>query len=162
MPLDFDYVGVVQHKTRVGQSHSYTAEETRAESEIRKYVLLANVRGDTLTDYTKPDWYYCIVEDGSIFKCSPKEPLFYELDLTRFVWIPNQRFASIYYDTYLRFQEIPGFRDYFPMEKPDTAIPEVEFTFRGDPPTSEELQELIEKRNQLLCEMGLPVPGEEE
>ncbi len=83
---------------------------------MRKHVLLAQIRGENLTDYTKPDWYYCIVEDGSIFKYNPNEHIFYQLDLSRFVWIANQNFASLIHDTYLRFQEIVGFRDYFPHD----------------------------------------------
>lgn len=109
--------GYFSRPSRVGYSHSYTAEETKSVSGINKYLLLAKIRGETLIDYTKPDWYYCVVEDGRVFKYNPQELLFYRLDLERFVWVRDQTFASLCHDTYLMFQEIAGFRDYFPHDK---------------------------------------------
>ena len=84
---------------------------------INTHVLLAEIDGIELVDHTKKDWYYCMVENGAIFKyCDDYREWYYQLDLERFVWIKNQSFVSLTYDTYLRYQEIPGFRDYFPHE----------------------------------------------
>ena len=110
--------GYITSRTRVGCDHSYTVHETLSQSKVQKHVLLAQIRGETLTDYTKPDWYYCIVEDGSIFKYHPESHSFYGLDLERFVWVWDRSFVSIFYDTFLKFQEIDGFRDYFPHDPP--------------------------------------------
>ena len=69
--------GYVTKWSRVGSSHSYTVQETKTSTEIAKYILLAQISGKELVDYTKEDWYYCIAEDGSVFKYHPKEMFFY-------------------------------------------------------------------------------------
>ena len=94
--------------------HSYTTDETKTSSYLNTYIMKCKIRGTELINYTKPDWYYCIVEDGRIFKFHHDECIFYELDLDKLVWYRNQSYASLIYDTYLRYQEFSGFVDYYP------------------------------------------------
>ena len=109
-----DIGGYFTKPSRVGFSHSYTALETKSASIVNKYVLLAQISGRNLIDYTKEDWYYCIAEDGSVFKYHSEELIFFQLDLEKMQWKRNQNWASLIHDTYLRYQEFDGFRDYFP------------------------------------------------
>ena len=112
--LSDNSAGYFTKSSRIGMSHSYTAEETRTSSYLNAYVTKCKISGVELTNYTKPDWYYCIVEDGNVFKFHPNEHIFYKLDLDKLVWVWKQSYASLINDTYLRFQEFSGFIDYYP------------------------------------------------
>ncbi len=109
-----DFSPQVCKPTRVGMSHSYTVKETKTSSFLQTYILKCQISGEELKDRTKPDWYYCIIEDGTVFKFHPKERVFYQLDLDKLVWRSNQSLVSLYYDTFLKFQEFDGFVDYYP------------------------------------------------
>lgn len=158
--------------SRIGSSHSYTAQETKSASEIHKYVMSARISGKELVDYTREDWYYCIAEDGSVFKFPSNRDDFYQLDLKKMQWEHNQSWASVIDDTYLRFQELDGFRDYFPhaesrpvtssdsIDNEEKRAPRVEFTFCGELKPGE-LEELIAKRDAILREMGYLPPDKE-
>ena len=169
--MEGDIGGYFTKPSRIGSSHSYTVQETTSASEINKFVSLAQISGKELVDYTREDWYYCIAEDGSVFKFHPEERLFYQLDLKQMQWEYNQSWASIIHDTNLRFQEFDGFRDYFPhaesrpvsssnsIDNRDQSAPEVVFTFREDLKPGE-MEELLAKRDALLRDMGYLPPDE--
>ena len=110
--------GYFSKPSRVGCSHSYTVQETKSSSVIDMYILMAKLSGKELVDYTRDDWYYCIAEDGSVFKYHPDEMLFYQLDLKKMQWERNQNWAALIYDTYLRYQEFSRFHDYVPHAEP--------------------------------------------
>ena len=111
---DGDIGGHFKKPSRIGSDHSYTLQEAKTSIDINRYVLLAKISGENLIDYTREDWYYCIVEDGSVVKFHRDEKVFYQLNLKQMQWEYNQSWASVIYDTLLRFQEYDGFRDYFP------------------------------------------------
>ena len=167
--MEGDIGGYFTKLSRIGSSHSYPVQEAKSEIEIKKYVSLAQISGKELVDYTKEDWYYCIAEDGSVFKFHPKERLFYQLDLKQMQWEYNQSWASIICDTCLRFQELDDFRDYFPHAESrpvtpsnsvDNRVPEVAFTFCEELKPGE-TEELIAKRNENLRKMGYLPPDKE-
>lgn len=114
MPFEDHYFGEMKPSTRVGWEHSLTAREFATHCTIKAYEMTHRLNGESLPDYTKPDWYYCIVEDGSVFKYHPKELLFYRLDLDRMVWVPKQSYYSLILDTYLKFMEYHKFVDHYP------------------------------------------------
>ena len=116
MPFEDHYFGMVHPKSRVGCSHSQTQQEFETKSRIRRFVMNSRFDGKKLPNYTKPDWYYCIVEDGRVFKYHSQRLEFYHLDLDRFVWIPDQSYASLIYDTYLKFEEFYEFVDHYPHD----------------------------------------------
>ena len=107
---DFGMVGI---RNRVGITHSYTLEESLTQNFLEQQATRLRFAGKFI-DRTKPDWYYCVVENGIAFKFHPDEMLFYELDLEQLVWRRNQALASLYFDTYLRFQEFHRFVDCYP------------------------------------------------
>ena len=112
--VDGSLGGYFSNPSCIGCSHSYTVQEAKTASDINKFALLSEISGKNLIDYTKEDWYYCIVEDGSVIKFHRDERVFYQLNLKQMQWEYNQSWASVIYDTSLRFQEFDGFRDYFP------------------------------------------------
>ena len=108
---DFGMVGYPE--SRVGITHSDTLEESLTWNFLEKQATRLRFAGKFI-DRTKPDWYYCIVENGVVFKFHPDELLFYALDLEQLVWRRNQALASLYLNPYLRFQEFRRFVDCYP------------------------------------------------
>lgn len=60
---------------------------------------------------------YYLVEDGRIFRRESASASFFQLDFEHKIWKSNQNFMSLYYDSFLKFQEIRDFQDCFDSEK---------------------------------------------
>ena len=112
--LNLENVGFIQ-KSAVG-SHSYTIEETKTMSYINKELLKKQVRGENLELKNDNKTRYFLVEDGTIFKYNTETLLFYQLNLKTMKWYINQSLTSLYYDTYLKIQELIDFKDYYDIE----------------------------------------------
>lgn len=110
---NLESVGFIQ-KSAVG-AHSYTFEETKTMTYLDTEILKRQIRGENLELKNDGKSRYFLVENGIVFKYSQDTGLFYQLDLETMTWRLNQRLVSIYYDTYLRFQELLSFKDYYDM-----------------------------------------------
>lgn len=62
---------------------------------------------------------YYIIEDGRIFKLEEDSFSFYQLNMNTKKWESNQNLASLYYDSFLRFQELLDFQDYYETAEQD-------------------------------------------
>lgn len=110
-PENFEHIGFIQ-KAAPG-SHSHTVAETYTLSYIKKEILKKQIRGEKLELRNDNRIKYFLVEDGTVFKYNTETYLFYQFDLETMTWYPNQSLASLYYDTYLKFEELLAFEDYF-------------------------------------------------
>lgn len=111
---NLESIGFIQ-KSAVG-SRSYTIEETKTMSYINKEILKKQIRGEALELKNDNKTRYFLVEDGTVFKYNAETYLFYQLNLETMMWNVNQDLASLYYDTYLRFQELIDFKDYYDID----------------------------------------------
>lgn len=112
---NLESIGFIQ-KSAVG-SHSYTVAETKTMSFINKEILKKQIRGETLELKNNNKTRYFLVEDGTVFKYDTEALLFYQLNLEKMRWYLNQSLEPLYYDTYLRFQELVDFKDYYDVDK---------------------------------------------
>jgi len=104
--------GYVQHPGY--NSRSYTAKEMESITTLKTFKLFKQIDGEQLVLRNKPKNKYYIIQNGVIFKYDEETFSFYKLNLNDFVWESDQTLASIYYDTYLKFQELTSFEDYYP------------------------------------------------
>lgn len=109
--LSFDSVGIIQ-KVGFG-SHSYTAEETKTMSYISKEIIKKEIKRVPLELKNNGKNRYFLVENGIVFKYDTEKFLFYQLNLEKMKWQENQYLASLFYDSYLKFQELLDFKDYY-------------------------------------------------
>ncbi len=109
----WDDFGMVGYTSRVGTMHSYTLEESLTANFLSQQAHRLQFAGQFI-DRTKPDWYYCVAENGIAFKFHPDEMLFYELDLEQLVWRRNQQLVSLYFNNCPKFQEFFTFVDCYP------------------------------------------------
>lgn len=109
--LSFDTIGVMQ-KAGFG-SHSYTAEETKTMSYINKEILKKEIKKAPLVLKNNEKNRYFLLENGIVFKYDTENFLFYQLNLEKMKWQENQNLASLFYDSYLKFQELLDFKDYY-------------------------------------------------
>ena len=100
-------------KTRVGMNHSYTCRESKSMSKLLLFEIKCSCNNISLVDKNSSDWYYCIAEDGTIFKFSKDYCNFYYLDLDNYVWRKKQSLFGLIFDSFLKYQELDAFKDYF-------------------------------------------------
>ncbi len=91
-------------------------EELDTIQKINEYEKKLLSNNQTLKPNNQDDTKYYIVENGNVFK-SINDGIFYELDISKMQWVPNQTYMSLMYDTYLKFSELQNFRDYYIEQK---------------------------------------------
>lgn len=102
------------HMEKLGMgARRYTIQETETMGYLNKELLKSQIRGEKLTLKNNDKTRYFLVENGTVFKIDESTFLFYQLDLQNLKWVRNQAFAFLYYDSYLRFQELLYFKDYY-------------------------------------------------
>lgn len=103
----------IRKQTRVGVEHSLTLRESKSKSKLMMYEFKCKFNNIKLIDKTKSDWFYCIAEDGTVFKFSKDYYNFYYLDLDKFVWRKKPSLYELISDSFLKYQEFVEFKDYF-------------------------------------------------
>ena len=91
-----------------------TGHEFKTTVKLKRYKMFSLIDGIQLINRNDGTAKYYLVEDGTVFKYLEDSFSFYKLNLEDFVWESKQSLASIYFDTYLKFQELPDFEDYYP------------------------------------------------
>ena len=86
---------------------------------ITQYKTLCQVQGKELEKRNTPEAQYYLVEDGTIVKAIPDRFLYYRLDLTNYNWVSDPNLVTLFYDTYLKYQELTEFEDYYPDANQD-------------------------------------------
>ena len=130
-------------------SHSLNSREAATKIKLQGYKTLCQVQGKELEKRNTPEAKYYLVEDGTIVKaipdrflyyrrfsawtrgagglCSypypgpsiPDRFLYYRLDLTNYNWVSDPNLVTLFYDTYLKYQELTEFEDYYPDANQD-------------------------------------------
>ena len=100
-------------------SHSLNSREAATKIKLQGYKTLCQVQGKELEKRNTPEAKYYLVEDGTIVKAIPDRFLYYRLDLTNYNWVSDPNLVTLFYDTYLKYQELTEFEDYYPDANQD-------------------------------------------
>lgn len=94
-------------------SRSYTAYETKTVARLEAYKITSQLKGIKLELKNKDNLKYYLVEDGTLFKYDTNELTFYRLNLDDFTWDYDPSLKTIFYDAYLKYQQLLYFEDFY-------------------------------------------------
>lgn len=93
--------------------HTFNTAEFTTVNKIKQYELISEIEDKKLIDTNDGSFKYYIVENGFLLKYQKDTFLCMKLDTETMEWIDSPELISIFFDSALRFQELPGFKDFY-------------------------------------------------
>ncbi len=101
--------------------HTFNTEEFSTMNKIQQYVLMCEIDDEKLVERNDGKSKYYIIENGFVLKYQKDSFLCHKLDLDTMTWINAPELVSIFFDSMLKFQELPDFKDYFLEKDPSLS-----------------------------------------